>query len=154
MSFNPNLQRYVIASLSRILEPVLDTQAYEFWVESIDFDESEILKKDNAVLRIVGPDWAPGSGVDVYRFEVVVLFTDLLSHGGNAYSLITAANKVAETLANPIPVQEWGNGELLLGCLDLDHQADEPIRLVSYGVIDKDTRVKQQSVIAKYEIRL
>ena len=57
MSFNPNLQRYVIASLSRIVEPVLDTQTYEFWVESVDFDESEILKQDNAVLRVIGPDW-------------------------------------------------------------------------------------------------
>ena len=154
MSFNPNLQRYVIASLSRIVEPVLDTQTYEFWVESVDFDESEILKQDNAVLRVIGPDWKPGAGIDTYRFEVVVLFTDLLSHGGNAYSLITSCGKVAEALANPIPVQEWGGSQDLQGCLDLDPQADEPVRLVSYGVIDKDTRVKQQAVIVKYEIHL
>ncbi len=154
MSFNPNLQRYIIASLSRVLEPVLDTQTYKFWVESVDFDESQILQLDNAVLRVVGPEWMPGSGVDIYRVEVVVLFTDLLSHSGNAYSLINACGAVAETLANPIPVQEWGGSESLLGCLDIDPQADEPIRLVSYGVIDKDTRVKQQAVIAKYEIRL
>ena len=154
MSFNPNLQRYIIASLSRILEPVVTAANFQFWVETVDFDESEILQQDNAVMRIIGPEWTPGAGVDIYKVEVVVLLTDLLNHDGNAYDLINASGKVAETLSNPIPVQEWGGLETLLGCLDLDPNADEPLRVVSYGVIDKDTRAKQQAVIAKYEIRL
>jgi len=150
----PKLKRYIMASLSRVLDPVLTAENYALWIEGVDFDESNILQRDNAVLRVVGPVYMPSSSVDHYKVEVVVLITDLLDHSSNAYELTETAGAVANALASPIPVAEWGDGDAAIGCLDLDPDAKEFLRIADYGVIEKDTRVKQMAVIVKYHIDL
>lgn len=149
-----DLKRYIIASLNRVIEPVVAAEDYNFWIEGIDFDESEVLNSDNAVLRVLGPDLYPRSGKQHYKVEVIVLVTDLLDYSSNSYELTNTVGKIAATLENPVPVNEWGDGDAFLGCLDVDPGARQFLRIVDFGVIQKDTRVKQMAVMVKYHIDL
>lgn len=148
------LHRYMISSISRTLDPIVTAAGYAFWVEGIDFDTSSILKQDNSVLRIIGPWFYAGSGKDRYKVEVTVLTTDLLDHSSSAYELSETVGAIAAALAGPIPVNRWGDGNALIGCLDIDPDAKDFLRVVDHGIIEKDTRVKQMSVIAKFQIEI
>ena len=150
----PKLHRYAISSLSRVLKPVVEGENYAFWIEGVSFDQSSVLKQDNSVLRVIGPWYYMGSGKDRYKLEVTVLTTDLLDHSSSAYELSETVGAIAAALSNPIPVARWGDGDASIGCLDIDPDAKEHLRIVDHGVIDKDTRVKQASVIAKFQIEI
>ena len=149
---DPDIERYVIASASRILEPVITALSFKYWVGSIDFDESENVIEPNCVLRVVGPVFNPRGGEDRYDFELYVLCTDLLDNKTNAYNLSKVTGTIASTLAAPLPINRWGDGDALIGCLDVNPDAREFVRVVNYGIIEKDTRVKQAGVIARYTI--
>lgn len=157
MYIDPNLARWVSASISDLLRPVIeDDLNLVFWTEGVDFEEQNLFQKDNAVLRVTGPLFFPGSNQDKYVFEVFVLLTDLFGTTTDAYNLMRQTGTVANTLSRPIPVYRYGGGpdddESLVGCLDIDGNSREFVRQLNYGVIDKDTRVKQMAVIARYEL--
>lgn len=146
-----NFQKYLIASVVRVVQPSLD--AYKLYVEGVDFDEKEILRNDNIVLRTVGPNYYPQIGQDHYKYQVTLLLTKLLNHSDNAYDLHDKTSEMAVVLSNPIPVSAWGQTpETSYGCLDKDPKDDDFVRIIDFGIIEKDIRYHQMAVIAKYSI--
>lgn len=121
------------------------------FMEGVDEEIESAFEMDSVVLRINGPWFTPGSGEDHYRVEALVLMTELVG-GDQKYTIYTNAGKVAESLSTPIPVYRYGDGGNLIGCLVPDRNAREFVRVVEYGVIEKDTPVRQMGVLARYEI--
>jgi hypothetical protein len=154
MALNPLMGRWVNGSVAKLIS---DTNASEslgvtFFAEGIDDETPEWFHKDSLVLRITGPTPVFGSGIIRYRFEVMVMLTDLLQGGQDGFLNHDRLGTIANVLCSPIPVYAYGSGDAQVGCLDFDRNAPEPLRIVHFGKLDKDTEVVQAAVIARYEI--
>lgn len=151
----PRLARWVTASLATLLQPVVvDELGMVFFVEAVEREKPEWFQKDSAVLRVVGPTPRFGSSVSTYKFEVMVMLTDLVTDSANGYEIMNRAGTIANVLSGPIPVYQYPDGATQAGCLDIDNQARDFLRVVPFGKLDKDTEVVQTAVIASYVICL
>lgn len=152
---NVNLPKWVTASVAVNLKAVVDTlTGVEFFVGGVDREEPDQFQKDSIVLRINGPWVRYGSGITRYKFEVMALITDIQTNSENGYQLMNWAGTIANTLSGPIPVYEYPDASAQVGCLDIDRDTDDFLRIVPFGKIEKDTEIHQAAVIARYEICL
>mgnify|MGYP006879612758 CR=1 FL=1 len=142
------------ATLEAMLKDTVETLGIEYYVEGISKETETAFTKDSALLRVTGPLYYSGSSQDIYKFEVLVLITDLQQTNGSGYDIHTRAGVIAQTLSNVIPVYRHGDEDpaTLVGCLQKDRDSREFVRVVNYGIIEKDIEVKQMGVLAKYEI--
>lgn len=154
----PLMGRWVTASIAVLLQSVvtqtelLGGLGLQFFVEGVDREKPEWFQQDSAVLRVIGPKPSIGSGTITYRFEVMVMLTDLVNDTENGFKNHDRLGTIANRLCNPIPVFAYGDGDAQVGCLDIDSKAKDFIRIVQFGKIDKDNEVVQGAVIASYEI--
>lgn len=149
------LPRWVTASIAQRLKPVAETTlGLQFFVEGVDREEMNWFRKDSAVLRVTGPTPVFGSATTRYRFEAMVMLTDLVDDAANGFLNHDRLGTIANALCGPVPVFAYGNGDAQVGCLDIDRNASEFLRIVHFGKLDKDTEVVQGAVIVKYEICL
>lgn len=152
---NAKLPRYVSASVAQHLKSTIeDTLGLTFFVEGVDVESPDWFQKDSCVLRIIGPKYFPGSGFDRYKFEVMVMVTDLLSGGQNGFLNHDRLGTIANELCSPIPVYAYTDGDAQVGCLDIDNDAREYLRIVQFGKLDPNTEVSQGAVVAAFEICL
>lgn len=156
MSMEALLPRWVTASLANHLQPVVATAlSMQFFVEGVDREQPEWFQQDSAVLRVTGPQFRPGSGIDRYKFECVVMVTDLVDDSANGFLNHDRMGTIANALCSAIPVFKWGGDESQVGCLDMDRDAaNDYLRIVHFGKLDKDSEVIQAAVVVKYEICL
>lgn len=155
MQIETRLPRWVTASLAIPLRAkIVDDLGMSFYVEGVDRETSAFFQSDTAVLRVTGPKIIFGSAITRYRFEVMVLITDLVSDSHNRYQVINWAAEIANELSAPIPVFQYPDADTQAGCLDWDREANEPLRIVHFGEIDKDSETIQAAAIAYYEICL
>jgi len=152
----PNIGKWVVASTAEHLRVLIrDTLNMTFFVEGVDVESPEWFSTDSAVLRITGPWYRPGSAVDRYKFEVMMMVTDLYNSSENRFQLHNRMGSIASALSGPIPVLAYGDGDEQVGCLDIDIDSrDDFLRIVHFGKFDKDTEGYQAAVISKYEICL
>jgi len=151
----PRLARWVTSSVALHLKTLIETTlSLQFFVEGVDREEKDWFRKDSVVLRVVGPTPVFGSGVTRYRFEVMTMLTDLVDDTANGFLNYDRLGTIGNALCGPIPVFKYGDGDAQVGCLDIDRNASEPLRIVQFGKMDKDTEVVQGAVIARYEICL
>ena len=147
--------RWVVASIALQLQPLIeDTLSMQFFVEGVDREEKAWFQADSVVLRVTGPFPVIGMGTTRYRFEAMVMLTDLVDDSSNAFANHDRLGEISNSLAGPIPVLKHGDGGALIGCLDIDRNAKEFLRTVHFGKLNKDTEVVQAAVTAKYEICL
>lgn len=147
--------RWVKASLAIHLKTLIETTlSMTFFVEGVDREEKDWFQTDSVVLRVKGPTPMLGSGVTRYRFEAMVMLTDLVDDTENGFINEDRLGEIANALCGPVPVLKYGDGEEQIGCLDIDGNAKEFIRTVQFGKIDKDNEVVQAAVIVAYEICL
>ena len=152
---NVNIPRWVTASLAQHLKSTMTTLGLTYFVEGVDVESPDWFQTDSAVLRVTGPGYRPGAGRDRYKFEVMVMVTDLLSSGQNGFLNHDRLGSIANALCSPVPVYKYGGDESQVGCLDIDRDSrDDFLRVVHFGKLDPDTEVVQAAVIAKYEICL
>lgn len=153
----PNIGTWVVASVAEHLRPTIRTTlGLTYFVEGIDVESPSWFNTDSAVLRITGPHYMPGSVQDRYRFEVMLMVTDLYATSENRFRLHNRMGTIANALSSPIPVRKYGGGdESQVGCLDIDkNSANDFLRIVHFGKFEKDTEAYQAAVIGKYEICL
>lgn len=147
-----DLMKYLHSSVIRHIKPTIDSMDIQFYVEGLDEEIESAFENDSALLRINGPWYYPLNSVDYYRVELMVLMTELSGISENKYKLMDNIGKVANKLSEIIPVNRHGDGGELISCLQTDREAREFVRIVNYGVIEKDYTVRQMSAIARYEI--
>ena len=148
---NPNLPRWIFASLNGHFDSVASGLSVRFHVEGVDEDEALDFTSDNILFRLNGPFADIGIGLEIYRVETQILLTDIIeTTGGNPYDIYVWAGKYQEAMLEAIPIYRRGNGaeddDSLIGCLNPDFRRKDPIRVVSYGEVDRDARIKQVSV--------
>lgn len=148
--------KWVTASVAENLRPLIRTTlGMTYFVEGVDVESPEWFNTDSAVLRVTGPWYRPGSAVDRYKFEVMLMVTDLYNTTENRWQLHSRMGSIANALSGPIPVLAYTDGDQQVGCLDIDEDAaDDFLRIVHFGKFEKDSEAYQAAVIAKYEIRL
>ena len=158
MQIETRLPRWVTSTLAVNLKTFIEDPANGidcvFFVEGVDREIRQYFEDDSVVLRVTGPTIRFGAGRIRYKFEVMTLITDLVSDSHNRYQPINYAAKIANELSAPIPVYQYPDVDTQAGCLDWDRDSDEPLRIVHFGELDKDSEVIQAAVIAKYEICL
>jgi len=153
MSLEPNMGRWAAASVAQHLKtPIATTLGLTYFVEGVDRESPAWFQTDSAVLRVTGPKMKFGSGTTRYQFEVMVMLTDLVDDSENGFLNHDRLGAIANALCDPIPVFAYGDGDAQVGCLDIDRNAAEFLRIVHFGKMDKDTEVVQAAVIAHYEI--
>ncbi len=152
---NVTLAKNVLISLAELLRPVVTTDlSMQFFVEGVDREQSEYFQKDSVVLRVSGPTPKYGIGQTRYKFEAMVMITDHVDDAENGYLNIDRASTIGNVLSGPVPVFEYPAGTTQVGCLDFDQDATEPLRIVQFGKLDKDTEIVQAAVTVSYEICL
>lgn len=155
MTLHPDLLKWIYASVSVMLKPVVEDElGIKFYVEGVDRETDSAFENESVLLRIVGPTYIPGQGEDRYKVEVLALVTNLPGHNQNAYMPLSRGGTLANNLSSPIPIKKYGDGEEHIGCLDIDRDSREFVRVVNYGLIEKDLTVHQVGVVANYEITL
>ena len=151
---DPNLPRYLMSSLSVRFAAVATTLGINFYVEEVDEDERDDHKQNKAEFRMNGPYTYEGSGVTYHKIELQVLLTRFNRETGhNAYDIFDWAGAYQLSMSTAIPIYDYGDGivdPVLIGCLEVDSNVREPIRIVNYGQVDRTTRVVQMSVNGKF----
>ena len=150
-----NLPRWLQASLNTYFKDISDGIPLPFFVEVIDEDTINVFQQDHVILRMVGPMLYEGSkGERWATLEVQILLTDIRQSSENAYNIFTWAGIFQEAMLAPIPIYRYGTGpsddDTLLGCLQPDPGVRNHVRTVNYGQMDKELRITQMSVIARY----
>jgi hypothetical protein len=135
---------------------VADSISIQFFVEGSDEEEPQDFQKDSALFRMDGPVVFQGSSEEWYSIELQILLTDIVaSTTDNAYGIYRWAGVFQGSMLNDtISILRCGNGpeddDSLIGCLAPDPSVRNNIRLANYGVVDKDSRVRQMSINGKF----
>lgn len=155
MSLETKMGRWAKASLAVHLKTLVETTlSMQFFVEGVDREEKAWFQSDSVVMRVSGPFPVFGIGTTRYRFEVMVMLTDLVDDTSNGFLNDDRLGTISNALCGPVPVLKYGGDESQVGCLDIDKNAKEFLRTVHFGKIDKDNEVVQAAIIVKYEICL
>lgn len=155
---NVNLPRWMFTSLSEHFRTVTGTiPALTYYVEGVDEPEAGDFQNDTAIFKMNGPIAHQGSSNDEwYSIEIMVLLTDIIQlTGDNAYSIYEWAGIFQGSMLNDvIQIFRYGTGveddDTLVGCLQPDPSVNNNVRVVSYGQVDKDLRIKQVSINGRF----
>lgn len=158
---DPNLPRWMRASLNKYFATVVATiPNVQFFVEGADEETVQKFQNDSILFRMVGPNCHEGSSTDWYGVELQILCTDIIqTTKDGAYDLDVWVGIIAASMQRVMPIYKFGNGPsddrtFLIGCLEADDSVRQPVRIVPYGIVDKDARVKQTSINGKFKLCL
>lgn len=155
---NPNMPRWVMASLCDLFKTTADGINLHFFVEGIDEEEPEDYDRSSALFRMNGPDVKLGGGTETHRLEIQILITILPIANSNAHPPYNWAGAFQEVMLGPLPIYKYGTGpeddQSLIGCLEPDPNVLDNVRIVSYGQLNKTARVFQMSVNGRYILQL
>jgi len=155
---NTNLPRWMFSSMAKHFSDVAATiPELTYYVEGIDEPESENFQNDSVLFKMDGPIAHQGSGdVEWYTVEIMILLTDIIQlTNDNAYDIYTWAGVFQGSMLNDaLGIYRFGDGveddDSLICCLAPDPSVRNNVRVVSYGQIDKDLRIKQVSINGRF----
>lgn len=145
--FDKNLDRWIIASVTKYFRDICNTEDVEFMTEDQVRDTGSL--SSWVELRINGPSFKEWSK-DTYTIN---LEADLLISVRETESDIYAVHRIAgliESSCDNIPVFEMGDSGDFLFCLPLDTEMVSNIKKLNYGKA-QDTKIRRVSVMAFYE---
>lgn len=151
----PQLPRWLVTSLGILVKPIVEGDlGVQFYIEGVNDESEGVFEQDSVVLRINGPWFDNRTGEERIICEVLLMITDLIGENENAYKILNEAGTLANTLSGNITVNRHGDEDpaTTYGILVPDRTSREFVRVVNYGILDKDMRVKQCAVIARYEL--
>lgn len=151
-----HIPRWTFASLADYFKLQADGVPLNFFAEGLDEDEPSDFRNDSVLFRLNGPSPRKGSGIKIWKLEVQILLTDLVtSTGESPYDIYTWAGIFALAMENSIPITKVGTGvdddQTLLACLEPDPSVSNHIRIVNYGQVDITARVRQVSVNGRFQ---
>jgi len=158
---NPHWPRWIFASAADYFKQAADGIELPILIEGIDEREAETIRaNDHVEFRLNGPAVTELSR-SYFRLDVDVnlLLTSMM--GGqtrNAYDIVRQAGVFLQAAAGPIPVFRWGEGleddQSSLGCLTLRSGLQDAVRVIHFGQISRDDRIRQSAVDARYHLFL
>lgn len=156
---NPNWTQWFHSSVAKYLKSVAESVPVASLVEGIE-DRTETFQRapDRVEIRFNGPYTTnPSSGYYLAKIGINILITSNMGETKNAYKLDQLLGKFHEALDQPIPIYRYGTDAesdgSQLGCLLLS--GDKlGVRVLHFGQIDTNDRVRQGMVSANYQIEL
>lgn len=158
---NPHWPRWIFASTADYFKQTAAEIELPILIEGIDEREAEKMRaNDHVEFRINGPAVTELS-CGYFRLDVDVnlLLTSMM--GGqtrNAYDIVRHAGVFLQPAGGPIPVLKYGEGpdddQSLLGCLTLRSGKRDAVRVIHFGQISRDDRIRQSAVDARYHLFL
>ena len=158
---NPHWPRWIFASVADYFKQTAAGINLPILIEGIDEREAEKIRaNDHVEFRLNGPAVTELSrGYFRLDVDVNLLLTSMM--GGqtrNAYDIVQQTGIFLQAAAGPIPVLKWGEGpeddETLLGCLTLRTGKRDAVRVIHFGQISRDDRLRQSAVDARYQLFL
>ena len=159
-TLNENLARWVFASISVFFKNIADGLNLPLLVEGVDERESEVVLADHAELRLTGPFIREVSnGMWRTWTDINILLTDrMMMSVEDAYGIARWAGKFEQAMTERIPIYKYGtdagDDQSLIGCLTQRKGTSESIKLVYFGQISREDRIRQAVVDGRYEMYL
>lgn len=156
---NANWTQWFHSSIAKYLKAVAESIPVPSLVEGIEDRTDEFQQApDRVEIRFNGPFTInPSANYYVAKMGINILVTSDMGETKNAYKLDQLLGAFHEALDQPIPIFRYGtNAESdasHLGCLALT--TDKlGVRVLHFGQIDPNDRVRQGMVSANYQIEL
>lgn len=155
-----NLARWTMSSIAVYFKTVADTLSLTFFVEGIDERDPNTMRVEHAELRVNGPLVCEVSkGYWRVHIDINILLTDYMDMSTeSAYDINQWGGEFLAAMLDPIPIYRFGDGgnddDSLVGCLITRKGLSEPARLVHFGQISKEDRIRQAAVDGRFEMYL
>lgn len=150
---DPNLPRWVQASISLIFETVATAEAVEFFVEGVDEETPAAFQRDSLLLRINGPTTLRSQS-DSYSIQVQIVVTTLSTQKRNSYDHFQRCGVLASKLEESLPINRYGGDNSLVGCLSPERGSRDIVKITHFGQVDDAVKVRQSAVLANFELHL
>jgi hypothetical protein len=157
---NENLARWIMSSLAVYFNTVATSLGVVFFVEGVNEREEDTMNQEHVELRVNGPFVAEISK-NYWRLhvDVSILLTDYMKMSSeNAYDINDWGGTFLTAMCEAIPLYRNGNGPeddgSLIGCLTLQKGVSQPVRLIHFGQISRDSRLRQSVVDGRFEMYL
>jgi len=155
-----NLPRWIMSSLAVYFKDVADDISLTFYVEGVDERSIDTMEEEHAELRVDGPFLREISN-SYWRVhvDVNIMLTDYMSMSTeNAYTINNWGGAFLVAMMDPIPIYRLGTGASddgsLIGCLTQRTGFSEPVRLIHFGQISREDRIRQAVVDGRFEMYL
>jgi hypothetical protein len=157
---NANLARWTAASIAVYFKATADAIPLTFFVEGVDERTSDSMLEEHAELRINGPYIREvSSGYWRVHLDINIMLTDQMKMSDeNGYDIHTWGGEFLSAMVEPIPVFRFGGGveddDSLIGCLTQRTGFSEPARLIHFGQVSREDRIRQAVVDGRFEMYL
>jgi hypothetical protein len=155
-----NLARWTVASIAVYFKSVADGLSLTFFVDGVDEREPDTMREEHAELRVSGPMVRELSH-NYWRIhvDINILLTDQMKMSTeSAYDINHWGGTFLTAMTEPIPVYRYGDGAdddgSLVGCLTQRRGFSEPTRLIHFGQISREDRIRQAVVDGRFEMYL
>ena len=155
-----NLARWIQASLAVYFEPVAAGLNLPFFVEGVDERETDVMEVEHCELRVNGP-FIREVSKDYWRvhIDINVMLTDYMRMSTeDAYDINRWGGEFLVAMMENIPIYRFGDGAdddgSLVGCLTQRTGFSEPARLIHFGQVSREERIRQAVVDGRFEMYL
>jgi hypothetical protein len=149
-----------MSSIAVYFKTVADALSLTYFVEGVDERESDTMRVEHVELRVNGPFirevsrnyWRVHIDVNILLMDYMDMSTE------NAYDINQWGGEFLAAMMEPIPIYRLGTGlnddDSLVGCLTQRTGFAEPARLIHFGQISKEDRIRQAAVDGRFEMYL
>jgi len=155
-----NLARWTMASIAVYFKGVAETIGLTFFVEGVDEREPDTMRQEHAELRVSGLA-AREVSRNYWRvhIDINVLLTDYMKMSTeDAYDINRWGGVFLAAMMENIPIYRFGGGldddGTLVGCLTQRKGFSEPARLIHFGQVSREDRIRQAVVDGRFEMYL
>ena len=159
-TLDENLARWVVASISVYVKNIADGLNLPLLVEGVDERDPDTMREDHAELRFSGPFVREVShGCWRTWTDINILVTDrMMMSQEDAYGIVRWGAKFQQAMTSRIPVYKYGPDAVddgtLIDCLTHRKGRVESVRLIHFGQISREDRIRQAVVDGRYEMYL
>jgi hypothetical protein len=149
-----------MASIAVYFKDVADTLSLTFFVEGVDEREPDTMRQEHAELRVSGP-YVRELSYNYWRvhIDINIMLTDYMKMSTeDAYDINRWGGAFLVAMMDPIPIFRLGTGAgddgSLVGCLTQRKGFAEPARLIHFGQVSREDRIRQAVVDGRFEMYL
>ena len=153
-----NLARWIMSSVAVYFKTVADGLSLTYFVEGVDEREPSTMNTEHVEVRVNGPYIREVSrGYWRVHIDINILLMDYMDMSTeNAYDLNQWGGEFLTAMVEPIPIYRLGTGvnddDTLVGCLTQRTGLSEPARLIHFGQISKEDRIREAAVDGRFEM--
>lgn len=155
-----NLARWIMSSIAVYFKPIADSLSLTYFVDGVDERETDTMRVEHAEVRVNGPNIREISkGYWRVHVDINIMLTDYMQMSSeNAYDINQWGGAFLAAMMNPIPIYRFGSrgddDDSLIGCLTQRSKFAEPAKLIHFGQVSIEDRIRQAVVDGRFEMYL